>query len=293
MSLGSYGRLATEAYDSDKPIGHSFGDVEFYLQKLRSCTGPVLEPAVGTGRVLIPLLEAGIEVEGVDNSPEMLAICRARCAERELQPVLQEGHMGSLSLPQRYEAIIVPAGSFLLIERREESLGTLKRFREHLLPGGRLILDLELQTDFRLGNISTGTVETPQGETITTEAKVVEVNFLEQYSVSHLRYEKWRDDELLQTEMQRIALRWYGLDEFELVLKSLGFSEVMVSADYEYGKRPTCAEQSGALERRRGRHRLGGRQDRHQRPRQPRRYPRYRRALRAEWARHSQRPGWR
>jgi ubiquinone/menaquinone biosynthesis C-methylase UbiE len=250
MSLGSYGRLATEVYDITKPIGHTFGDVEFYLQRLKSCTGRVLEPAVGTGRVMIPLLEAGIEVEGVDNSPEMLAICRARCAERGLQPVLHEGDMGSLSLPERYEAIIIPAGSFLLIERREESLGALKRFREHLVRGGRLILDLELQTDLRVGTISTGTVETPQGETITTESNVVEVNFLEQYSVSYLRYEKWQEGELMQTEMQRFALRWYGLEEFELVLKSLGFSEVVVSADYEYGKRPIHADQTFTYEAR-------------------------------------------
>jgi hypothetical protein len=76
MSSSSYGRLATEAYDMDKPIGHSFGDVEFYLERLKSCTGRDLEPAVGTGRVLIPLMEAGLEIEGTDNSPEMLTICR-------------------------------------------------------------------------------------------------------------------------------------------------------------------------------------------------------------------------
>jgi SAM-dependent methyltransferase len=93
MSLSSYGMLATEVYDIDKPIGHSFGDVEFYLGRLRSCTGRVLEPAVGTGRMMIPLLEAGIKVEGVDNSPEMLAICRARCAERGLEPALYEGDL--------------------------------------------------------------------------------------------------------------------------------------------------------------------------------------------------------
>ena len=254
MSLGSYGKLATEVYDIDKPVGQTFegGDhrLEFYLGRLRSCTGRILEPAVGTGRMMILLLEAGLEVEGLDNSPEMLAICRARCAERGLDPVLYEGDMRSLSLPERYEAIIIPASSFLLIERREESLGTLKRFREHLLPGGRLILDLELQTDFRVGAISTGTVQTPQGETITVESNVVEVNFLEQYSVSHLRYEKWREGELVRTEMQRFALRWYGLEEFELVLKSLGFSEVVVSADYEYGKRPTRADQMFTFEAR-------------------------------------------
>jgi hypothetical protein len=102
-----------------------------------------------------------------------------------------------------------------------------------------------------VGTISTGTVETPQGETITVESKVVEVNFLEQYSISHLRYEKWRDGELVRTEMQRFPLRWYGLEEFELVLKSLGFSEVVVSADYEYGKRPSRAEQTFTFETRR------------------------------------------
>ena len=128
MSLGSYGKLATEVYDIDKPVGQTFegGDhrLEFYLGRLRSCTGRILEPAVGTGRMMILLLEAGLEVEGLDNSPEMLAICRARCAERGLDPVLYEGDMRSLSLPERYEAIIIPASSFLLIERREESLGT-------------------------------------------------------------------------------------------------------------------------------------------------------------------------
>ena len=43
----------------------------------------------------------------------------------------------------------------------------------------------------------------------------MEVNFLEQYSVSHLRYEKWRDGELFRTKMQRFAGRWYGLEGFE------------------------------------------------------------------------------
>jgi hypothetical protein len=51
--------------------------------------------------------------------------------------------------------------------------------------------------------------------------------------------------------MQRFAGRWYGLEEFELVLKSLGFSEVVVSTDYEYGKRPSNAEQTFTFEARR------------------------------------------
>jgi hypothetical protein len=197
------------------------------------------------------LLEAGLVVEGVDSSREMLAVCRARCAERGLEPVLHKADIRSLSLSERYEAIIMPAGSFLLIERRDESLGALRRFREHLVPGGHLILDLELQTDFRTDVVSTRTWETPHGETITIESKLVEVNFLEQYTVSHLRYDKWRDGELVKTELQRFPLRWYGPEEFELVLESVGFTDVVMSADYEHGKRPSHAEQTFTFEARR------------------------------------------
>ena len=79
-----YGTLATEVYDLDKPIGRSFGDVEYYTRLLATISGRILEPATGTGRILIPLLEAGHEVDGVDSSPEMLAVCRRHCQDRGL-----------------------------------------------------------------------------------------------------------------------------------------------------------------------------------------------------------------
>ena len=72
--LNYYGKLSSEVYDIDKPIGHSFGDVEFYMDRLESCKGPILEPATGTGRILIPLLEKGLNVDGFDSSKDMLKI---------------------------------------------------------------------------------------------------------------------------------------------------------------------------------------------------------------------------
>lgn len=44
-----YGRLGALVYDLDKPIGRSFGDIEFYKERLADCDGPILEPAVGNG----------------------------------------------------------------------------------------------------------------------------------------------------------------------------------------------------------------------------------------------------
>lgn len=77
--LGYYSKLSSEVYDIDKYIGLSFGDVEFYSDRLASCTGNILEPGVGTGRILIPLLEKGLKVDGFDVSEEMLKICRNNC----------------------------------------------------------------------------------------------------------------------------------------------------------------------------------------------------------------------
>lgn len=251
MSAVPYGGLASEVYDLDKPIGHSFGDVEYYLARLESRAGRILEPAVGTGRILIPLLEAGLVVDGVDSSPEMLALCRRHCSERGFDPALHEGEMQSFSLSERYEAIIAPAGSFLLLEGRRDSLEALRRFHNHLVPGGRLILDLELPSDLQTGSISTRTWTTLEGDLITLDTRLVEVDFLNQRTVTHLKYERWRNGKLLETELQRFPLRWYGIEEFKLVLECVGFSEITVSADYEHGKPPSSARQTSTFEARR------------------------------------------
>ena len=82
-----YGALAAEIYDIDKPFG-ALPDTRFHLQRFAGFDRPILEPACGTGRTLVPLLEAGLDVTGFDQSPEMLERCRARCAERGLSPDL-------------------------------------------------------------------------------------------------------------------------------------------------------------------------------------------------------------
>ncbi|WP_142382886.1 hypothetical protein [Bacillus sp. V33-4] len=95
--------------------------------------------------------------------------------------------------------------------------------------------------DFEIGKLRTTTIDCPNGDTITMEEKLVEVDFFNQYKVSYLKYEKWRDGRLIQTELQRFALRWYGIEEFRLILESIGFSKVSVIADFESEKEPNNA----------------------------------------------------
>src|SRR5262249_42490715 len=148
---------------------------------------------------------------------------------RGLTPELYQGKLQELQLPHQYDAIFVPAGSFLLIEDREESIAALKRFYEHLKPGGRLMLDLFLpDADFELGQFAgTAAFHLPSGDLITMEGKLVESSFLHQYKVSLIKYEKWRNGALIQTELQRFPLRWYGVQEFKYVLESCGFTDIV------------------------------------------------------------------
>lgn len=251
MSFKNYGPLCTEVYDLTKKVGQSFGgDIEYYTGRLKENGGRTLEVMVGSGRVIIPLLEAGLDVDGMDYSSEMLASCQDRLDEKGITAKLFEGDLQNLNMQQKYTNIIIPGGSFLLIEKREESLRALKQIYNHLEDGGKLILDIFLPTDqFEPGKVlRTLTVNCPDGDIITMEDKLVEVNFLEQYKVSYLKYEKWREGHLIQTELQRFAIRWYGIEELKLIMESVGFKEVSVSADFAFGKKPTHARQSFVFE---------------------------------------------
>ncbi|MFJ7954564.1 class I SAM-dependent methyltransferase [Lysinibacillus sp. NPDC096418] len=239
-----YGALCTEVYDFTKPVGYSIdGDIEYYLERLKTCKGRVLEAAVGSGRFIIPLLEAGYIVDGIDYSPEMLKSCQERCEERGYKPNLYEANLKEFSLPSNYEAIIIPTGSFCLIENREDSLDALKCFYKHLVSGGRLIVDLELPYGWKTGEISTSTFSLPSGDGITMESKSMEIDWLNQVTVSYIKYEKWRKGKLIETELQKFAMRWYGIEEFKLILESIGFSDISCSADYNYKKQPSNASQ--------------------------------------------------
>lgn len=241
--LNYYGRLSSEVYDMDKPIGHSFGDVEFYMNRLESCKGPILEPATGTGRILIPLLEKGLNIHGFDISKDMLKICENNCKKRGLNTKLFEAKMESFSQDTKYEAIIVPTGTFLLLHKRADSIKALQNFYNHLSNGGRLILDIALQTDISIGTVSTRTWECPNGDIITLENKTVKVDYINQYTISHGRYEKWREGVLIQTELEYFPLRWYGVEEFRLILENIGFKDIMISSDYKLGQYPSDSEE--------------------------------------------------
>jgi SAM-dependent methyltransferase len=154
MTAISYGSLCTQVYNITKPIGGNYPDVIYYIQHLSKIGGRILEAMVGTGRLLIPLLEVGLDVEGIDTSPHMLAVCQQNCASRGLNPKLYEGSIENLNLPIKFNAIVVTLGSFMLLAKRSTAIAVLQAFAKHLKPKGRIFIDLELPIEsFKTENI--------------------------------------------------------------------------------------------------------------------------------------------
>jgi len=80
----------------------------YFLEIIRGSGEPMLDLACGTGRTLLDYYAIGIDIDGVDISPEMIAKCKENAQAAELKPNLYVQAMQSLNLPRRYNTIIVP-----------------------------------------------------------------------------------------------------------------------------------------------------------------------------------------
>jgi SAM-dependent methyltransferase len=119
-------------------------DVGFYVERALASGGPVVELAVGTGRIAVPIAEAGIDVIGVDSSPEMLAVARASAEAAGVSPRLdlRVGDLRSPPVDEHVPLVICPFRSLLHMETEDEKLRALAAARELLEPGGTYVFDV-------------------------------------------------------------------------------------------------------------------------------------------------------
>jgi SAM-dependent methyltransferase len=117
-------------------------ELEFYRRRIQESGEPVLEVGCGTGRLLIQLLADGIDIDGIDNSPEMLGKCVDNAEKRSVSVHgrLQEQQMQRLASARRYRTVLVPASTFQLLTDLEDQRTALVAFRDALMPGGQLVV---------------------------------------------------------------------------------------------------------------------------------------------------------
>jgi len=131
------------AYDGFAPIYDAWAadmteDVDFYVELAREADGPVVELAVGSGRVAIRVAErTGKKVIGIDSSPAMLAVARERGAAAGVDLDLRESDMRDLALEEPAALVMCPFRALLHLPTWQDRRRVFERVTVNLRPGGR------------------------------------------------------------------------------------------------------------------------------------------------------------
>jgi SAM-dependent methyltransferase len=219
-------------YDA-KYRGADIGDRAFYLEKARSADGPVLEVAVGTGRIYLELLREGIDVDGFDLSETMLDVLRGKAAREGLEPTVWQADMTAFEVDREYDLVIVPFRAFLHLIDLEEQLAALDRCHDALAPDGELVVSAFVPNfEVICKTYGEWTEESFEydGEEYTVQSKQEIIDEVAQVMREHQQYYD-ADGELVDTAEFRLKL--LPKREFELLLRASPFSEWSVQGGFD------------------------------------------------------------
>ena len=219
-------------------------DVAFFVAAAVASGGPVLELGCGTGRVLVPTAQAGIDITGIDLSAGMLAVCRQRL-EQEPPAVrshvqLLQGDMRNFELRRRFPVVTLPFRPFQHLLGVDEQLACLGAIHRHLRDDGELILDvfnpsLEALVQDNLGQeVSEGSeFVTPDGRRVSRFFKIVARDRFRQVNQIELIYQVTHADGRTERLVHPFAMRYFFRYELEHLLARAGFRVEHVYADYD------------------------------------------------------------
>jgi len=233
MPINDYGIVA-DLYDIYVPATY---DIDFFLEETKKATGEVLELMSGTGRVSIPLLQAGVHLTCVDISAELNAVFQSRLDELGLQADIYTMDVCALDLPKQFSMVIIPFYSFAHITSPESQRQALRHIRRHLAPGGTFICTLgnpgprqkSVDGNLRLFR----KYPLPAGETLLLwiqenwdpdDAQVVDaLQFFEEYDAAGTLQSK---------RLLELHFRLTGREEFEKMAGEAGFRVKAFYGDY-------------------------------------------------------------
>jgi SAM-dependent methyltransferase len=212
-------------------------DVAFYVAMAQEGSGPILEVGCGTGRMALPLAETGREIHGLDASPSMLKILRGKLAGRpELGLHLHEGDMRAFDLGKKFAQVFVPFRAFLHNDTIDDQLAALRSFHRHLLPDGRLILDV-FAPSYRIMSNDKAQVAVPAHHL--PDGRIITVMDYATYAHKDQRVDVERHidtvylDGTLRRAIEHFHLRYIFRYEMELLLRQSGFHVETVYGDFD------------------------------------------------------------
>ena len=194
------------------------------------------------GTCSIPIAQTGIQVVGLDNSRELLGIARRKARSLRLsrdQVQFTYGDMRRFSLKQQFPLVCIPFNSFLLLLSVAEQFQTLLAIRKHLIPSGRLIIDVFVPDLDRL--VGGPSVESSNGELLESDRDPQLIlreqsfcdNFNQIITARNMIEERDPKGNLEQTVLKEYQLRYIHRFEMQHLLAAAGYSVVDVYGAYE------------------------------------------------------------
>jgi len=243
MAGALYDSVIADFYDASPMVAGRMQDLLFYVAAAREYGAPVLELGCGTGRMLVPLAQAGFSVTGLDISTKMLEHAEQRrtllgTAQRE-RIRLVPGDMTRFALGEQFPLIIIPFRPFQHLLTVREQLECLGCIREHLAKGGRLIMDF-FQTDAArmhdadfLKEHAVADYLMDDGRKVHLTERVVAFHRAEQRNDVEMAFEVSGPDGRKKRSVFAFTIRYFFRYEVEHLLARSGFRVTALYGDFD------------------------------------------------------------
>jgi len=214
-------------------------DRDFYVGLARAARGDVLEVACGTGRILLPCMEAGAHVEGLDLFPAMLDTLRRKATRAGLSPVLHRADMRDFALPGRYALVFCAFNGFVHCLTTEDQLRALRTWRAHLAPAGAVVFNVFYPgREFLTGPEGTPVLEAEVAHAASgLPVRIYDTRSLDRVAqVQHSRIEIQEIDAdglVKARHRSETDMRWTFRPEMELLLAAAGYSRWEICGDFD------------------------------------------------------------
>ncbi len=238
LKQNDYGCLCTEMYE----ILHAKApqdELDFYLSYAKKGE-KILEPLCGSGRFLIPFMEKGYTVSGIDASGEMLAKLKRKAPAAHVI----HADIAAYDFQERYDYIFIPSSSVSLFTDSSVCKTILHKLKNLLLPKGRLVFSVDTVSE-RCPDDSeyktAASVKTEKGFDLILRSR----NYYDERTQTQFSpgvYELYRGSVLLKRECMDFQTHLYKYGEMERILKEIGFTAVSVYSSFskEFAANARC-----------------------------------------------------
>ena len=219
-------------------------DKEFYIKEGKKCKGKVLEVAVGTGRITLPMLKAGVDIYGFDISQAMLDVFEAKAKKKKLniKRRFKKADMRDFKYNHKFDLIIIPYRAFLHNLTPDDQISTLNNCYKQLNKGGKLIVNFFFPNPYAMAKRINAPIKE---DDFTIKRKDFSLRFIayvkheftkQRINIKYI-FQVKRKGEKMKQYLDEFPLTWIGVNEFKHLAARAKFKIKHLYGDWNKSKK--------------------------------------------------------